>query len=266
MAMTASLIAILLAFPLGVLLFLIVSLRRKNQHILLRFTQGVAYVKSLRNLLTLIQQHRGLTTGFINGNLSAEPDIAALAAKIKTTITDIEASGNWIRANLKWFSLTDHWTRLGLSYSQGDSDKNFKQHNILIANLLYLIDDVADAHHLPKVTNSATNADWRYLLSIAEYIGQARALGTGVAAKGECSSVLRIQLNHLRNKIEASIEASWPKNSRLDIQQLLRCIETQLIVERPSIQADDYFSLATRCIGHVLNQFDHQIDCLQHRT
>ena len=177
---------------------------------------------------------------------------------------ELDQAGYWIRGNVKWSSLVDHWTRLGLSYLQGDADNNFKQHNILIANLLYLIDDVADAHHLSKITGDAMDTDWRYLLSIAEYIGQARALGTGVAAKGECSSVLRIQLNHLRNKIASSVDSSWPDKSRVEIQQLLRCIETELIIERPSIQAVDYFTLASRCIEHVLDQFDRQIDRLQY--
>jgi hypothetical protein len=149
-------------------------------------------------------------------------------------------------------------------YLESDADKNFKQHNILIANLLYLIDDIADVHHLSKITGDAMDTDWRYLLSVAEYIGQARALGTGVAARGECSGVLRIQLNHLRNKIASSVDSSWPDKSRIEIQQLLRCIETQLIGERPSIQAGDYFTLATRCIEHVLEQFDRQIDRLQY--
>lgn len=160
--------------------------------------------------------------------------------------------------------MIDHWERLLGLYLQQDADKNFKQHNILIANLLYLIDDVADDHHLSKITGDSMDTDWRYLLSIAEYIGQVRALGTGVAAKGECSSVLRIQLNHLCNKIASSVDASWPDKSRVEIQQLLRCIETQLIVDRPSIPANDYFSLATRCIEHVLEQFDRQIDRLQY--
>jgi len=60
------------------------------------------------------------------------------------------------------------------------------------------------------------------------------------------------------------VDASWPDKSRVEIQQLLRCIETQLIVDHPSIQASDYFKLATRCIEHVLDQFDRQIDRLQY--
>lgn len=259
-----SLMFILLVFPVGFLVFLMVSLSRKKRQATRLFAQGIEYIKLLRSLLTFVQQHRGLTTGFINGNLGSKPDIDKIAVKIKRTMNELNETGDWVCDNVKWASLVDHWARLGMTYLQGDAEKNFKQHNILIANLLYLIDDVADVHHLSKITGDAMDTDWRYLLSIAEYIGQARALGTGVAAKGECSSVLRIQLNHLRNKISSSVDASWPDKSRVEIQQLLRCIETQLIVDHPSIQASDYFKLATRCIEHVLDQFDRQIDRLQY--
>lgn len=255
---------VLLAVPAGFLLFLMVSLQHRRNQASKLFVQGIAYIKLLRGLLTYIQQHRGLTTGFINGNAAAKQDIESLEQNIKRTMSEVDLSGEWMRSNVKWSSLVDHWSRLSVLYMQGDADKNFKQHNILIANLLYLIDDVADVHHLTKVTGDAMDTDWRYLLSIAEYIGQARALGTGVAAKGQCSSVLRIQLNHLRNKIASSVDATWPEQSRSEIHHLLHCIETQLVVDRPSIQAADYFKLATRCIEHVLNQFDRQIERLEY--
>ncbi len=60
------------------------------------------------------------------------------------------------------------------------------------------------------------------------------------------------------------MDASWPDKSRGEIQQLLGCIENNLMVENPDITANDYFTLATRCIDHVLEQFDRQIDRLQY--
>ncbi|MFC3116893.1 nitrate- and nitrite sensing domain-containing protein [Cellvibrio fontiphilus] len=256
----------LLAVPVGFIVFLLASLQLRRQAASKLFMQGITYIKILRSLLTYVQQHRGLTTGFINGNEAAKLDIQLLEQQIKRSMAEVDAAGEWMHNNVKWSSLLDHWSRLGVLYQQGDADKNFKQHNIFIANLLYLIDDVADVHHLTKITGDAMDTDWRYLLSIAEYIGQARALGTGVAAKGQCSSVLRIQLNHLRNKIASSVDASWPEQSRREIQHLLHCIETQLVVDRPSIQAQDYFRLATKCIEHVLNQFDRQIEQLEYHS
>ena len=60
------------------------------------------------------------------------------------------------------------------------------------------------------------------------------------------------------------MDSSWPEKSRVDIHYLLNCIESQLIVDKPSIDARDYFNLASRCIEHVLEQFDRQIERLQY--
>lgn len=258
-----SLLIFFVLFPLLFLLFLALSLKRKRRIAERMLARGIEYIKLMRNLLTYIQQHRGLTTGYINGNTSVQAEIDKVNLHVKRIAQDIQDSGLWVRDNIKWMSLLDHWQRLAQSYLQGDADNNFKQHNILIANLLYLIEDVADSHHLAKMGGGSLDTDWRYLLSIAEYIGQARALGTGVAARGECSSVMRIQLNHLRNKISGSVEEAWSEKLRQEIKSLMQCIETQLVVDKPTITPGDYFALATRCIDHILEQFDRQIENLQ---
>jgi hypothetical protein len=249
--------------PVVFLILLGYSLKRKKQESERLFENGIEYIKLLRSFLTLLQQHRGLTTAFINGSQLVAADINVLNQRISRVIDDIQENGLWVHDNVKWSSMVDHWDRLSMTYIQGDADSNFKQHNIMIANLLYLMEDVADAHHLSRMGAGTLDTDWRYLLSIAEYIGQARALGTGVAAKGECSSVMRIQLNHLCHKIAGSIEVAWPEKSRQEIKNFLACIESQLMIENPCISATDYFTLATHCIDQVLEQFDRQIDNLQ---
>ncbi len=129
-----SLMIVLLAVPTGFLSFVLVSLRYRRRQSLLLFAQGIEYVKILRSLLTYIQQHRGLTTGYINGNLAAKVEIETLENTIKRTMAAVGDAGEWMHSNVKWSSLVDHWSRLSLLYSQGDADKNFKQHNMLIAN------------------------------------------------------------------------------------------------------------------------------------
>lgn len=258
-----SLLVILLLLLVGVLVFLALFIRhskRLREHL---FMQGIHYIKPLRLLLTNVQRHRGMTTGYINGNLQAKAEIEATSLLVEQNLQHIKSFGSWMINNTKWTSLVDHWARLGKAYEQCDADNNFRQHNILIANILYLIEDVAEEHGLLKNSGGSSDTDWRHLLSIAEYIGQARALGMGVAIKGECTNVLRVQLNHLRHKIACNIEPSWPEKARTEINYLLLCIDTKLVVDQPSIQAAEYFNLATRCIEHVLEQFDQQIDQLQ---
>lgn len=232
------------------------------------FKMGIVYLKKMRSLLTYIQQHRGLTNSYLSGNLAVTAEVEKIELSIQQEMAELAAFDGWLKENSKWDSIVDHWLRIGVHYKKVDAEINLKQHNNLIANLLYLIDDLAYAHHLGKLgLIDATDANWRNLLFIAEYVGQARALGMGVVSRGVCSSVLRIQLNHLLVKIEANISPAWAQNVQEDFRSFLRVIEQQVLSDSPSIAPAEYFRLATGCIEHLLSEFDRQVEKIQfHRT
>lgn len=231
------------------------------------FFDGIAYLKRLRALLTYIQQHRGLSNGLLSGNSSLGDEIQKVEVLIAREIADISSMNGWVKDNPKWESILDHWNRIQSNYQTLEIDANLKQHNSLIGNLLYFIDDLAYAHHLGKLgLIDATETNWRNLLFIAEYVGQARGLGMGVVSKGFCSSVLRIQLNHLVVKIKSNISPSWSEAVRNDFNHFLQVIEAQVIIDSPTIQPAEYFRLATGCIDHVLREFDRQIEKIQFQS
>lgn len=249
----------------GVALFTVIYgvIKRKKMEEKL-FRTGIVYLKKLRILLMHIQQHRGLTNGYLNGNLSVDTDIQKLEASIKNEVSELKTIDGWIQDNTKWDSLVDHWFRISSHYKNIDAEVNLKQHNNVIANLLYLMDDLAYAHHLGKLgLIEATDADWRKLLFIAEYVGQARALGMGVVSKGFCTSVLRIQLNHLMVKIETNISPAWIESTQHDFRHFLNVIQEQVITDKITISPAEYFKLATGCIEHVLTEFDRQVEKIQ---
>jgi len=228
------------------------------------FRVGILYLKGLRSLLMHIQQHRGLTNSYLNGNTQTEAEIARLEAITRKEIFDVEDIDAWLITNPKWESIIDHWSRLTIMFKTTEPENNLKQHNNLIANLLYLIDDLAYAHQLGQLGMvDSTDSDWRHLLSLAEYIGQARALGMGAVSRGQCSTLLRTQLNHLRVKIESNINRNWAEITQHDFHQLLTAIEKQVVVEKTSISPTEYFALATQCIKHVLMEFDLQVEKMQ---
>lgn len=263
MADVFSLLFILL--PLIFIAFIFYCLHRRRVTVGRLVDQGLNYVRVMRILLTHVQQHRGLTTGFLNGNQDAKAEIQALQNKIRKEIVEVNNLGVWVQANEKWRSILDHWSRLSSHYVSGEAMNNLKQHNQLIANILYFIEDIADAHHLDSKAPAAFAHQWRSLLFIAESIGQARALGTGVVAKGECSSVLRIQLNHLRNKIASHTSEYLSPQACAEIEQLLHCIETDVVIDQPTISPKAYFQLATRSLERVMEQFDRYIDGLRYQ-
>jgi hypothetical protein len=259
-----SFIFIFLVVP-GIALFTAIYgiIKRKKTEEKL-FRTGISYLKKLRILLMYIQQHRGLTNGFLSGNTSLDTDIQILETLVKKEIAEIQSVTGWIQENSKWDSMVDHWVRISTYYKQASAEGNLKQHNNLIANLLYLIDDLAYAHHLGKLgLIGATDSDWRKLLFIAEYIGQARALGMGVVSRGVCTSVLRIQLNHLMVKIESNINPAWDESTRYDFHHFLNIIQEHVITDTPTIAPAEYFKLATGCIEHVLAEFDRQVEKIQ---
>ena len=263
MADVFSLLFILL--PLIFITFIFYCLHRRRVIVGRLVDQGLNYVRVMRILLTHVQQHRGLTTGFLNGNQDAKAEIQALQHKIRKEIVEVNNLGVWVQANEKWRSILDHWSRLSSHYASGEAMNNLKQHNQLIANILYFIENIADAHHLDSKAPAAFAHQWRSLLFIAESIGQARALGTGVVAKGECSSVLRIQLNHLRNKIASHTGEYLSPQACAEIEQLLHCIETDVVIDQPTISPKAYFQLATRSLERVMEQFDQYIDGLRYQ-
>lgn len=264
MSLPFSFVFIFVLLPvliIGTVILNLVKHKRDDERL---FTVGVRFLKAFRKLLTHVQQHRGLTNSYLSGNKKAKSDIQILELTVKAEISDIEMIDLGIRENSKWESITDHWSRLNNHYEELSVETNMRQHNILISNILYLIDDLAYEHHLGKVgLVESTDTDWRHLLTVAENIGQARALGMGVVSRGTCTSVARIQLNHLREKITQNIDSSWNENCRKDFQQFLKTLDENVIVDSPSVTPDHYFALATRCIEHVLQEFDRQVDKIQ---
>lgn len=254
-----ALLVLILVFVCGPLLWW----HRERRRVAHRVAQGLAYIKNLRLLLTHMQQHRGLTTGYLSGNQDLGEDIALLGKRIARDIQDSQAVGNWLQPNAIWQNILDHWERLSAHFSNNDINQNLRQHNLLISNLMYLIDDLAEAHRLQRnVALTKEPEDWRDLLVIAETIGQARALGTGVAAKGICTSVQRIQLHHLCHQIEQHLQKPLPDLTQVGIRELLACIQQKVVLDRPGISAPEYFKLASSSLNLVLELFDSQINRL----
>ncbi|NHN37991.1 hypothetical protein G8764_11840 [Pseudomaricurvus alcaniphilus] len=232
--------------------------RRQRQALGLRLLSG------LRILLALVQQHRGLTNGYLNGSRELLAEIETVEHDVSRNFADIARIDPVLEGDDRWQGITQHWARLAGNYKRLESGYNLNQHNQLIKNVLLLIDAVAKRCELLLLRNQhqqPLHLYWRELLAVAEFIGQARAIGTGVAAACHCDRVSRRRLNDLCAKIRESsvrlqLQNGTADSSSSDIKQLLKCIDEQILTELPSISAPAYFALATQAIDSLLNQFD----------
>ena len=231
---------------------------------------GLEWLHVFRSLLANVQKHRGLTNGYLNGEKKLSVDIKLLQSKVTDDIHSVARVDQWIEENSRWQGITQHWARLSSHYEKNPADNNLQQHNQLIQNILYLIDEIAQEHDLlllKTIDGKPLHFAWRELLTAAECVGQARAVGTGIIASGHCDSVSRIRINYLSQKIKRTTQATWsimsPSASQTSsINRLLEVINSAVTKESPDISTNEYFSIATEALDGLHEQYDNIIDHL----
>lgn len=260
-AIIISAMAVLIAIALYVLQKQHAKVLRHKQ------MQGFLVLTQLRSLLTHVQQHRGISNGWLNGDDSLTQRLRSLAKQVTADIDHIHqqfpdaTKQSQKQAVPRWESITTHWPRLTQNTSNLTTANNLEQHNKLILNILYFIDDIAEHYQIYKLTDAQDQSqrhDWLNLLFTAESIGQIRAIGTGVAAGKTCSSVERIRLNYLCHSLQQSIEDGIDSASSEAMKTLIITIESDITIAQPNISAEHFFSLASQCIELVFKEFDRQ--------
>jgi len=226
---------------------------------------GFQVLTQLRRLLTSVQQHRGLSNGLLNGDLNLASRLSQHTALVNDIINCINQ--NYKTAVLdeksqplsRWQSITEHWPRLAQNTRKLTPENSLQQHNKLILNILYFIDDISEQHQIYKIADmqgESMHHDWLELLFTAESIGQIRAIGTGVAAGKECTSVERIRLNYLCHSLQQSLDDGLPLSDAAPIKNLLNTISERITIPNPDIEAEQFFNIASECIEIVFNEFD----------
>lgn len=264
-----SLDLIVVTLPLGsVLILAFLATRRRRKQRRQRQQRGLRWLEALRKMLDLLQQHRGLSTGYLNGSTSLLTQIKQLQAHIRDTQAQIIGVHASIQQNDRWQALSEHWARLTDKFRSLSTPDNLRQHNQLIQSLLYLIDDIAQQTDLLLLKNTGDQPlilAWRELLTAVECVGQARAVGTGAVAAGQCDTITRIRLNYLYQKIERTCSLAWetlPPSAlqRTRVESLLTCIQEELLGRaRPTLEVKAYFNTASDAVASLYEQYDHLV-------
>lgn len=245
------------------------ALRQKQRHIQLNIRQ----LALLRALIAGLQRHRGLSNGVLCGDASLSQDLAATRQTLDRHIGEAQALDSTHRE--AWNSLIDHWSRMREGRAS-DPANNLAQHHLIIRNSIFLMEDVANEIDLSGGQPSLAYLPciWREVIQAAEWAGQARALGTGIAAAGRSSAEQRVRLRFLYQKIQLLAGSAFttlqrhvshhPQSDsfRLShraqvVEDFLLCIERELLgKEQPGIAAKAYFQHATSAIDGLLALVD----------
>ncbi|WP_342805055.1 nitrate- and nitrite sensing domain-containing protein [Alteromonas sp. M12] len=242
----------------------------------IRLIRALDVITQLRSLIGNLQRHRGLSVGYLNGNLRVEPLIIELRQKIDLGIVNLDKDDVFNKQS-RWLSFIDHWPRLeknGFSLTIAES---FTQHTSLIENLLRLMEVAADdwkkTHKLPREILDL-QCIWKELPMAVEFIGQARAIGIAVAASGEITNKDKNKLKYLEQKIQEYSMTSFSllaglsneESKRLIVEARNACkiltgtIKQELIQPTDiNIDGDSYFTMASNTMESMNSLLDNEI-------
>jgi len=257
-------VAVFISALLIVVFAIILSSQQRKKQRIERQRIGLIWLHRLRVFLSHVQQHRGMTSGYLSGGTGLLKEIKVLGAQVNKDISEIVVVDPWMKANSRWVGIEEHWLKLSANFQNIVTEDNLRQHNTLIKNILYLIEDMAQEHELLLLKtqgNHSLHLLWRELLAAGEFIGQARAIGMGVATAKCCDSISRIRLNYLCQKIESNTQLLWSEISPHDNQQqkvesLLRCINDEIIKDVPSVSPSVFFDTASDALNDLYLQYD----------
>ncbi|MGY5450696.1 nitrate- and nitrite sensing domain-containing protein [Agarivorans sp. MS3-6] len=239
---------------------------------------GLAALKLLKDLVVALQKHRGLSSAILNGDKQSNAELERQQQHIHRCQHSL-TENRFICQQARWDSFHQHWPRLQQNWRSNNLENNIAQHSLMIKNLLFLAQDLATFYSLSSLSKQHKNIDflWHELLETAESIGQVRALGSGLAAAKKSTSVERIRLAFLHNKI-GQIDAKSlnhfahvfvPQDSAYQslLEQLLTTIEVELINKpQPSISVSDYFQQASNVLEGLYQLFDAGIAHLEQQN
>jgi methyl-accepting chemotaxis protein len=177
---------------------------------------GLQYITKLRQLYQDFPQHRGMTNAYLNGKSSFKNKIMAKREDISADITAIDAIdkqfGTEFETTALWNDIKQDWSLLRNKAFTSAADKVFDEHTILIAKLYRLFEKVGNQSGLaldPKLNTSFIMDTLLYKLPlVTENMGQARGLGSGIAASNIITLHNRIKLGTLLATINNNSNAT----------------------------------------------------------
>lgn len=234
---------------------------------------GVSILKPLNRSAQLIQQHRGLSAGVLAGNDAMKETRAAREQSAQEALQATDAVlPPALRSGSAWKKILADWAQLrsqGLNWSVAD---NVKAHTALIDQLLLFMVDVADAVEmtLDPAMDTYYMMDTVVLKmpAMLERLGQTRARGTGVLAKKEISQQMKVDMASTLAEMATTLRAQninlakvvqfAPKLQNAlngpgkefsdNVDKLMGIVREDILAERFSMPAQDYFNQSTSII------------------
>ena len=279
------LILVIMLIPMVIVGFMLISEIEKKVEALDAEHVGLSYFAGIRPLIQHIPQHRGMSGGFLNGAEAFRAKMLNKESAIDGMFDQLAAVDDELGEQLETANevskLRSEWDKLKSGVFTMTPKQSFHAHTDLIANIIDLGHHVADTSGL--ILDPALDSFYMMDLLViqmpilTEGMGQSRALGAGVAARGEMDNESWAQLAIRMDRIRAAEKAMngntgvlFKENPALrtaleqhsrhasaavaEFAELInkRMLESELI----TITTDEIFASSTKAINGVFDYYD----------
>lgn len=260
-----------------------IQLRRHRRRLL----WAVEWVRQLRKLLELFPKHRGMANALLNGDKSFRPAMQQLQAELDNQLLALRRMGESRDGSIEplLLPIERQWQVIRNGVFGMSAKQSFGLHTQLISQVIERMqDDSLDLQlHVPTGSplSSMLAMLTRELPHVVESIGQARGVGTGVAARQSSTVANRVDLKFLHGKISTIINErliparsaarhfqgieSVIDNTVASTQNFLTLLQRELIDNRaPNMSPETFYQQGTAAIAAGFELFDQLFPrCLQ---
>jgi methyl-accepting chemotaxis protein len=247
---------------------------------------GVAVLERMMTALSLMQQHRGMTSGLLGGDASLAPKVAEKAKALDAAMSGVEQAlagpGAGFGLDERWAQIKGAWGPLKDGNPQ-DRKANFAAHSAMVRQNLNLMLAVGDMSHLAFDPNASTANLISILVvdapEMSEMLGRLRGYGTGLVARGTLSpedhdklvaqlAQLEMTKNTIVSHLGRTAEGMPELAGRLatavkDIEAGFNALSTvanqELMEGRFGIAPADFFKIGTQAITALVGHLDDTV-------
>ena len=240
-------------------------------------------IRSLRQLLEKIPQHRGMANAFLQGDASFGAKLQAQQQHIDTDtyiLTRLTGQTSCRVISERIQRIETQWSTIKQELQRLSSTRSFALHNELVGEILYLINDLGEEQGLLDEDSGFTqlaNAAINLMPLVTETQGQARGMATGAATQQKCGIPEQVKLRYLltrtrsamgtaRGELQGNTEAQGLDDSLAATEDFLCLLETRILeTQRIDIPPGEVFAAGTQAIDRSFVLLDQLMDALQRR-
>jgi methyl-accepting chemotaxis protein len=219
-----------------------------------------------------MQQHRGLSSGYLNGNVGMKEKVEAKGAEVDAAVTSLgTALPTALSAFPGWTESVAEWRQIRASGLDWGPPENLRRHTAVIERMLAFMVDIADHSELTLEGDIAPYYMMDTVVSKmrhARTLGLTRARGTGALARKEVSPLLRIDLIASMALMEGNLKAQSVNLDKVgryapqlqgrlreasikfsdDTASLFALVRKDILGEEFTTDPDRYFAITTALI------------------